>query len=188
MEHNVLNISQLNDFIFCPYSIYLHNVYQNLDESQYHDTPQIAGKQAHETVDSGSYSTKKNVLTGLFVYSEKYGLIGRIDQYFAETKKLIERKKHIKTIYDGYKLQLYAQYFCLIEMGIEVHHLGFYSKDDNKSYPIPLPDYQIKVWFEHSLDSIRHYNPSIALQNINPNKCQYCIYRSLCDQTPLFFE
>lgn len=185
MEHNVLNISQLNDFIFCPYSIYLHNVYQNLDEEHYHDTPQVAGKQAHETVDKGSYSTKKNVLTGIFVYSEYYGLIGRIDQYFIESKKLVERKKKIKTIYDGYKLQLYAQYFCLIEMGFEVEYLGFYSMDDNKNHPIDIPNDEMTLWFENHLANIRHYNPSIALNNINSNKCQYCIYMPLCDQTPL---
>ena len=33
-------ISTLNDFIFCPYSIYLHNVYMETDESVYHATPQ----------------------------------------------------------------------------------------------------------------------------------------------------
>lgn len=29
-------ISTLNDFIFCPYSIYLHNVYMETDEGLYH--------------------------------------------------------------------------------------------------------------------------------------------------------
>lgn len=186
MEHNVLNISQLNDFIFCPYSIYLHNVYQALDDEQFHDTPQVAGKQAHETVDNGSYSTKKNVLTGMFVYSEYYGLVGRIDQYFVENKKLIERKKKIKTIYDGYKLQLYAQYFCLREMGFEIEYLGFHSMDDNKNYPIDVPNDEITLWFENHLNKIRHYNPSFGIQNVNLNKCQYCIYAPLCDQTTLY--
>ena len=31
-------ISTLNDFIFCPYSIYLHYVYMETDESVYHVT------------------------------------------------------------------------------------------------------------------------------------------------------
>lgn len=186
MEHNVLNISQLNDFIFCPYSIYLHNVYQALDDEQFHDTPQVAGKQAHQTIDENTYSTKKTVLTGMMVYSEKYGLIGKIDQYFIQSKKLIERKKKIKTIYDGYKLQLYAQYFCLIEMGFEIEYLGFHSMDDNKNYSIPIPDDNIIEWFENHLYKIRHYNPNFGIQNINLNKCQYCIYSALCDQTTLY--
>jgi len=40
MEETYIPISTLNDFIFCPYSIYLHNVYENTDESLYHAIPQ----------------------------------------------------------------------------------------------------------------------------------------------------
>lgn len=185
MEFYSINISQLNDFIFCPYSIYLHNVYQALDDEHFHDLPQTKGKQAHHTVDSQSYSTKKDVLTGLAVYSERLGLFGKIDQYFLQEKKLVERKRTITTIYDGYKLQLYAQYFCLVEMGFEVEHLLFYSMTDNKSHPMPLPDDVIRVWFEGYLKKIRSYQPSQAMQEINPNKCRHCIYAALCDQTDL---
>lgn len=49
-------ISTLNDFIFCPYSIYLHNVYMETDEGLYHATPQTKGKLAHEPVDSKTSS------------------------------------------------------------------------------------------------------------------------------------
>ena len=51
MEEDYISISTLNDFIFCPYSIYLHNVYENTDESIFHATPQTQGRIAHETVD-----------------------------------------------------------------------------------------------------------------------------------------
>ena len=30
-----ISISTLNDFIFCPYSIYLHNVYMEADETMH---------------------------------------------------------------------------------------------------------------------------------------------------------
>lgn len=56
-------ISTLNDFIFCPYSIYLHNVYMETDEMVYHATPQTRGRSAHETVD------RKTASTGLTTYS-----------------------------------------------------------------------------------------------------------------------
>ncbi len=36
MEEDYISISTLNDFIFCPYSIYLHNVYMESDEGLYH--------------------------------------------------------------------------------------------------------------------------------------------------------
>lgn len=41
-------ISTLNDFIFCPYSIYLHNVYMDTDEGLYHATPQTKGRIVYE--------------------------------------------------------------------------------------------------------------------------------------------
>ena len=40
MEEGYISISTLNDFIFCPYSIYLHNVYMETDEGLYHATLQ----------------------------------------------------------------------------------------------------------------------------------------------------
>lgn len=178
-----LKITQLNDFIFCPYSIYLHNVYEALNDKQFHEVPQIKGRQAHETVDNGSYSTKAHIITGMMIHSEKYGLIGRIDQYFANQHKLVERKRTIKTIYDGYKLQLYAQYFCLQEMGYAVDTLQFHSITDNKNYPLPIPNAEITAWFEEHLAKLRAYNPADALSHINLNKCRYCVYNDLCDQT-----
>lgn len=185
MEYHTLNISQLNDFVFCPYSIYLHTVYQTLDDDNYYDLPQIKGKYAHQTVDDGTYSTKKSVITGMMVYSEYYGLVGRIDQYFFDDKKLVERKRSIKTIYDGYKLQLYAQYFCMIEMGFVIDKLGFYSMVDNKSYPLAIPDDKTIHWFETHLNHIRQYQPLDTHIHINENKCQHCIYCPLCDKTTL---
>ena len=47
MEEDYISISTLNDFIFCPYSIYLHNVYENTDESIFHVTPQTQGRIAY---------------------------------------------------------------------------------------------------------------------------------------------
>jgi hypothetical protein len=72
MESYLL-ITQLNDFMFCPRSIYFHNIYQeNYGEETYHQTPQKIGQTAHKAVDEGTYSTRKDILQGLTVYSEKY--------------------------------------------------------------------------------------------------------------------
>ena len=51
MIDDYIAISTLNDFIFCPYSIYLHNVYMDTDEGLYHATPQTRGKIAHQSID-----------------------------------------------------------------------------------------------------------------------------------------
>ena len=63
MEEDYISISTLNDFIFCPYSIYLHNVYMESDEGLYHATPQTQGRIAHETVDEKKGSTSKDVIS-----------------------------------------------------------------------------------------------------------------------------
>ena len=121
-------ISYLNDFIFCPRSIYFHQVYGAVDQKMYYETPQIEGKIAHQSIDEKYYSTKKSVLQGTEVYCEEYNLVGKIDIFYMETGELVERKKFIKTIYDGYVLQLYAQYFSLLEMGYQVTSLSLYRE------------------------------------------------------------
>ncbi len=72
-----ISISTLNDFIFCPYSIYLHNVYMDTDEGVYYAKPQTRGRIAHETVDKKTASNRKDDLLSLPVYSSRYRLMGK---------------------------------------------------------------------------------------------------------------
>ncbi len=72
-------ISTLNDFIFCPYSIYLHNVYFETDEGVYHAVPQTRGWIAHDTVDNKKTCNRADELQALPIISEKYRLTGKID-------------------------------------------------------------------------------------------------------------
>lgn len=57
-----ITISSLNDFIFCPYSICLHNIYMDTDEGLYNAMPQVRGKIAHLSVDNKSSSNRKKDL------------------------------------------------------------------------------------------------------------------------------
>lgn len=175
-----IQISKINDFIFCPFSIYLHGIYENFSEKTYHSSYQTRGKLKHESVDTGKYSTSKNVLQGLEIYSEKYGLVGKIDTFDAKDGKLIERKNKITGVYDGYRYQLYAQYFCLLEMGYDVREISLYSISDNKSYPIPLPGEAATREFEAVLDRIRSFDLQTDFSR-NSQKCAKCIYNNLCN-------
>lgn len=177
-----INISTLNDFIFCPYSIYLHNVYMETDECLYHATPQTRGKISHETIDSKSSSNRKNDLMSLPILSEEFGLFGKIDIYKGDEKKLIERKYQLKTIYQGQIYQLWAQYLCMVEMSYDVKSLAFYEISTNRMIPINVPnEVQIKE-FKLFLERFRSYNPMDMIPT-NPNKCKHCIYCSICDKT-----
>ena len=128
----LIPISYLNDFIFCPYSIYLHNIYMDTEEEIYHATPQTKGKLSHTTIDEKKASNKKDELQSLPVISLKLGIMGKIDVYRTEEKLLIERKYNLKNIYRGQLYQLWAQYFCMKEMGYEVEKLSFYERGLNR--------------------------------------------------------
>ena len=117
------------------------------------------------------------------VYSEKYGLIGRIDIYDQEKETLIERKRQIKTIYDGYIFQVYAQCVALREMGYGVKNIFLYSMVDNKKNPVPLPESNLDMFrkFEKTVEEIREFTMDDFTQT-NPLKCQNCIYEPACDR------
>lgn len=178
-------ISFLNDFIFCPRSIYFHQLYGRTNENIYHTTAQSEGKIAHKSIDNKTYTTSKKVLQTIEIYSSRFGLGGKIDTFNIETKILRERKKKINVIYDGFIYQLYAQYHCLVDMGYEIKSMQLYSIDDNKTYPIKLPceDEATQKKFEELLKSIRNFDLNSAFE-INPNKCNKCIYKYMCDLAP----
>ena len=81
------------------------------------------------------------------------------------------------------KYQLYAQYFCLTEMGYEVEKLKLYSLDDNKVYEIPLPNEEEIQTFEALLEEYKRFDPRNSDFKPQLDKCQNCIYAELCNHS-----
>lgn len=185
MEEIIL-ISYLNDFIFCPISIYFHNLYGTIDKKMYQSTYQINGTNAHKSVDSNTYSTKRNILQGINVFSEKYGIQGKIDIFDIDKELLTERKNKIIKIYDGYIFQIYAQYFALKEMGYNIKKLRFHSFSDNKNYNVLLPEENSEMFhkFESLIKNIHEFDMQDFVQT-NCEKCKKCIYEPACDRSLL---
>lgn len=183
MSEEPIIISNLNDFVFCPASIYYHQLGSSLDKILYQNKAQIDGSFVHEKIDSQQYSTSKTVLQGISVYSEKYNLIGKIDIFDTKSKVLTERKNKITKIYDGYIFQLYAQYFSLKEMGYDIKGLRLYSYSDNKNYKIKLPenDPDMLSKFNALIKNMFNFNLENFKQT-NSLKCKTCIYSELCDR------
>ncbi|MGI6722432.1 MAG: type V CRISPR-associated protein Cas4 [Anaerovoracaceae bacterium] len=140
----------------------------------------------HQTVDSNNYSTSKNIITSLDAYSDQYNLICKVDMYYKDKQRIVERKKKIKRIYDGYVFQLYAQYFCLTEMGYPVTSLQLYSMDDNKKYDVKLPEDDLPMYekFTGTIQAILHFNLEEFVQT-NVEKCRHCIYEPACDRADI---
>lgn len=150
----------------------------------YQAEAQLKGTKAHESVDQGTYSDRKDVIMALDVYCEQYGLIGKIDLYYADKGLLVERKRQIKQIYDGYIYQLYGQYFALKEMGYAVKKIQLYSMIDNKKYNVKLPEEDTERWmaFESLIEEMKQFQMDTFTQE-NPLKCQNCIYEPACDRS-----
>ncbi len=178
---NPISISNLNDFIFCPVSIYFHNLEEKSESLMYQQESQISGSHAHKTIDENNYSKSKNILQGISVYSSEYNLIGKIDMYDIDKSVLTERKRKISTIYDGYVFQLYAQYFSLKEMGYNPKKLEIYSYSDNKKYNIDLPENDKEMYkkFTKLIQDINLFSFENFIQT-NEQKCKFCIYEELC--------
>lgn len=185
MSEQPISISNLNDYIFCPVSIYFHSLEEE-DNILAQDSSQLNGTAAHKNSDNGTYSSRKSVLQGISVYCEEYNLIGKIDIFDSQEGILTERKKRIKTIYDGYIFQLYGQYYALSEMGYSIKEIRLYSMDDNKVYPVLLPENnpEMQEKFEHLLQDIYTFDFSGFVQT-NPLKCKSCIYEPLCSYSAL---
>jgi len=173
-----IQISKLNDFLFCPKTLYLHSIYESFGQRSYHQTPQVAGKLAHENIDQGHYSTAKKYLQGLEVASSEYGLLGKIDIYDQEKQSLIERKNKIKNIYEGYLMQVWGQTVCLEEMGYPVKSIFLHSLLDNKRYPVSLPGQADRQRLQGLIEQIRNFNPQSLMQHSCP-KCSLSIYNNL---------
>lgn len=153
----------------------------NTDDGLYHAAPQTRGRIAHESIDNKTASNSKNDILSLPVYSVRFKLMGKIDIYRQKEKFLIERKYRIKQIFQGQIYQLWAQYFCLLEMGYEVDKLYFYEISTNKMIPIALPTEDDVLKFSSFIENFYHYDPTKNI-TINPNKCKNCIYHPLCDK------
>lgn len=174
-------ISTLNDFVFCPYSIYLHGIYSQVDDSLYHAAPQVRGSISHKATDGKTSSTRKDDILALPVVSDELCLTGKIDLFRKSEGHLIERKYQLKNIYRGQLYQIWGQYFCLKEMGYDVKQLSFYEISTKRFLPVSIPGeeefYELKTVTEKYIQ----YKPDSKIDTDN-NKCTHCIYNPMCDK------
>ncbi len=175
-----ISFSELNDFLFCPQSLYLHTLYKNYKSNVYHDTPQTDGKAAHETIDQATYN-KGGWETGVWLSSPSYRIYGRCDLYNPTTGELVERKRTIRRIYEGQRMQAWAQAMCLMDMGKSVTSVTLHSLTDNLRYSIPVPDEKIKLQVKQLVHQMLTYKANYTHETKTiDTRCRHCIYAPLC--------
>lgn len=173
-----ISFSQLNDFLFSPFSLYLHECFNFYNKSLYQDVPQVAGTNAHETIDNHKYN-KKGWLSNIWLASFTLPIYGKADLYNLETGELVERKRLIKKIYEGQLMQIWAQFYCLREMGYKVKKISIYSLSDNKRYNLDIPKYKDIKKLKNLIKRINNYEPKLKELKINKDKSAISIYASL---------
>ncbi len=176
----LIPFTMLNDFVFCPASIYFHHMYDGVENLLFTGKKQLKGKKLHKNIDDNSWSQSDAICSRSYV-SQKYGLYGKIDKYYPKTEELVESKAKIIKVYDGYIFQLYAQYFAMTECGIAVKKLSLYSIENNKKIAVDLPvdDEEMLKNFENLIEEIRAFSiDDFKAKNIE--KCKQCIYSNAC--------
>lgn len=175
-------ITKLNDFIFCPLSLYFKSCYSKFNDNVYYQDRIIAGKIEHDKKHTKDINNILKLIN-FFVYSDKYMIIGKIDEYNILTKELIEYKNNINRIYDGYIYQVWAQYFCLTSMGYAVDKMSIVSISSGEEFIINKPSPFEIITFNELVEKVRFFRPENYINKINKNfcKCRKCIYRELCN-------
>ncbi len=174
-----ISISQINDFLYSPASLYMHTAYYDYTSDVFKAREQINGTIKHENIDKGKYSSRKNIISGKMVYSHEYGLVGKIDIFDTKTGLLVERKAKIKRVYKGYRFQLYAQMFALEEMGYDVCTLALHSLEDNKRYTVDWPSTLEKEEFFKTIRRMRDFSVEDLLNEHTDYRGDISIYSGL---------
>ncbi len=173
-----ISFSQLNDFLYSPLSLYLHECYKTYHTQMYDDIPQVAGKKAHATIDNNQYK-KKHWITGMWLCSPILRLYGRADLYNDFTGELVERKRKIAYIYEGYKMQIWGQYYCLVEMGYSVSGISLHSLIDNSRYSLGIPTEDNIHQLKDLINRMRIYTPTFDVLEEENEKSSNSIYAAL---------
>lgn len=115
-ETDLVTISALEHWSYCPRQCALIHLEQTYDENLY----TLRGNRAHRTADEASVDSARGVrvVRGLPIWSERLGLTGRADivEFHDETPYPIEYKAGSRRTWVHEAVQACAQAMCLEEM------------------------------------------------------------------------
>lgn len=175
MTDNLVNISDLNQYAYCPRRYWYLHFY----DTQGRNYERIEGKTKHE-----NQSTRGDWLNELYLESESLGLKGKIDLLDLEDDQAVpvERKRaESGDYYKSDEVQL-AGYCMLLEehLGEPVREGAIYLYETDQRMHIPITaDHretvheQIEAIQSMSVDDIPPFTD-------NPKKCEACSAREYC--------
>lgn len=175
MTDELVNISDLNQYTYCPRRYWYLHFY----DTQGRNYERVEGKTKHE-----NQSTRGDWLNELYLESESLGLKGKVDVLDLEDGQVVpvERKRaESGDYYESDEIQL-AAYCMLLEEHLEepVREGAIYLYETDQRMHIPITE-DHRATVRERIEAIR----TMTVENIppftdNPNKCEACSARTYC--------
>lgn len=174
MSKELLNVSDLNQFSYCPRRYW----YLRFFDTQGRNYERIEGKSIHE-----SQSTRGGWLNELYLEDDDLGLKGKIDVLELDGKPIpVERKRaESGDFYRSDELQL-AAYCLLLEANLDrsIREGAIYLYETDQRIHVHITEKHRKAVREH-LVAMRSMSPDeVPSITDNPRKCESCSTRSYC--------
>jgi CRISPR-associated exonuclease Cas4 len=180
-EDELVMISALEHYSYCPRQCALIHVEQTFDENLY----TLRGRAVHERVDEpvGEFREGVRVERALPLWSKRLGLIGKADvvEFHGVTPYPVEYKHGSKREREHDDLQLCAQAICLEEMaGKAVPKGAIYYHSSRRRREVEFTGALLGE-VEKATNEIRKMFTEKALPPaVNDSRCRHCSLKESC--------
>ncbi len=180
-DDDLVMISALEHYSYCPRQCALIHVEQTFDENLY----TLRGRAVHERVDEpvGEFQEGVRVERALPLWSKRLGLIGKADvvEVHGATPFPVEYKHGSKLERDHDDLQLCAQALCLeAATGKSVPRGAIFYHSSRRRREVEL-DQTLRQEVEKAVIEIRKMMAEKMLPPpVNDNRCRHCSLKESC--------
>ena len=180
-ETELVMISALEHYSYCPRQCALIHVEQTFDENLY----TLRGRMLHERTDdpTGEVQDGVRVERALPLWSKRLGLIGKADvvEFHGETPYPVEYKHGPRRQWGHDDLQLCAQGVCLEEMtGHEVPRGAIYHHGSRRRREVVF-DEALHTHVAETVEAIRRMLAESHLPPpVNDARCHHCSLKESC--------
>jgi CRISPR-associated exonuclease Cas4 len=180
-EDDLVMISALEHYSYCPRQCALIHVEQTFDENIY----TLRGRAVHERVDEpvAEFQEGVRVERALPLWSKRLGLIGKADvvEFHGATPYPVEYKHGSKREREHDDLQLCAQAICLEEMaGRTVPKGAIFYHSSRRRREVEFTD-ALRLEVGPATDAIRKMMKDKTLPPpVNDSRCRHCSLKESC--------
>jgi len=181
IDDDLVMISALEHYSYCPRQCALIHVEQTFDENLY----TLRGRAVHERVDEpvAEFQGGVRVERALPLWSKRLGLIGKADvvEFHGATPFPVEYKHGSKREREHDDLQLCAQAICLEEMtGKNVPRGAIFYHSSRRRREVELSQ-TLRTEVERTVIEIRKMMAEKTIPPpVNDNRCRHCSLKESC--------